>query len=209
MNKELWLKLLKFIIKILDLILDEREETGQGTREDPQQFLFPMEYLRLTADETADRHKGSLAYDFAGKDTGCDELYAPCDMTVCRIRENRNGEVYFQSTEPVKFRDGSIDYARMLLMHDESAHELYEVGETVRQGDFIYSEGGMGDGNPNKFPNHVHVEVGKGKWKDCKHYQTEYGTYSIENPNNPESLFILPRDCIVLEDGGKNWKYTK
>lgn len=208
-DKTLALKVLELIIKILTWILDEADETGAATGDEIEHFLFPMEYLRVTADEKAKDHKGGYAYDFAGKDTGSDELYAPCEMVVKRIRENRNGEVYFESTQPVLFADGTQDYARMLLMHDPDAAELYSVGDIVQQGDYIYSEGGMGAGDRQMFANHVHIEVGKGKWKSLKHLQLSNGNFSIENPEPPEKMFWVPIDCIIYDSYGKDWKVLK
>lgn len=217
MTKELWIKVLKMILKILDYIFEEVIEIGGPETSDDEYFYFPMENLRVTQEENKGTHKGSLAIDFGGKDTGKDCLYAPCTMIVKRIRENANGEVYLESVKPVIFADGTRDYARLLVLHDSEAQNLLEVGEMINQGEYFYSEGGMGGGVPNKFANHVHIEAGKGRWKENgaeKHYRTGYkdedgnNTYSITNPTSLYNLFVLKRDTIILEDGGYNWKYV-
>lgn len=215
LDKELMKKILKIIIKILDYLFEEIIETGapvepeQMQQSDYENFLFPMEYLRVTQGENTGTHLGSKAMDFGGKDTGRDELYAPCTMRVVRIRENRNGEIYFESTRPVRFADGSLDYARLLCLHDDST--TFEVGDIIQQGDYFYSEGGMGGGDPHKFNNHVHIEAGKGKWENAKHFLVP-GTrdkYTIENPSSLYDLFFLPRDTIEYDGGGYSWKYEK
>ncbi len=221
MTKEFWIKILKAIIKILDYIFEEIVEIGGVTEietSDDEYFLFPMENLRVTQGENTGTHLASLAIDFGGKDTGKDCLYAPCTLIVKRIRENRNGEVYFESEKPVIFADGTKDYARLLMLHDETTQEMLEVGQVINQGEYFYMEGGMGQGKPGYFANHVHIEAGKGKWSENgaeKHYRTGYKdhegntTFSIKNPCSLYNLFLLKRDTIILEDGGYNWKYVK
>lgn len=222
LNKELWVKLLKYMLKILDFIFEEIIETG-GAEETPttgkteiEKFLFPMEYLRVTQGENQGTHMGGYAMDFGGKDTGCDELFAPCTMKIVRIRNNANGEVYCESIKPVKFADGAIDIARLLLLHDSEAEKTLHVGDIIPQGDYFYSEGGMGGGNPKKFANHVHVEAGKGTWEEnggAIHYRTGYkddkgeNTFAIKNPVKLDKMFILPRDTIILDGGGYDWIY--
>lgn len=206
MNKEMWLKLLKFIIKLLELILDETDEIGEGSGEKTQKCLFPMEYLRITADENYNTHKGGYAVDLGGKDTNKDMLFAPCDLEVIRVRPNANGEVYYQSLEPVKFADGTTDYFRMLLLHDSTAESRITKGDIFVQGDWIYTEGGMGGGDPNCFANHVHMEVGKGKWKNAKHIQMENGNFAIEDPARIEDIFYIKKDTVVLDSKDKIFK---
>ena len=169
-----------------------------------QKFKFPMEYLKVTQGEnSAYSHAGSLAMDFGGKDTGADRLYCPCDMVVKRTRKNANGELYLESVEKVQFADGTVDYARLLCMHD-SVFNVSE-GQIVKQGQYFYDEGGMGSGIPYKFSNHVHIEAGKGKWKSTTQSKNSKGTYVIENQAHLHHLFILGSDVVILGDGGYNW----
>lgn len=205
MNKEMWLKLLKFIIKLLELILDESDEAGEGTGETVQKCLFPMEYLRITADENYKTHQGGCAIDLGGKDHNKDMLFAPCDLEVIRVRPSANGEVYYQSIEPVRFADGTTDYFRMLLLHDSTAETRIEEGDIFVQGDWIYTEGGMGGGDPECFANHVHMEVGKGKWNQAKHLQMVNGNFAIENPSKIENIFYITDKTVVLNDAGKKF----
>lgn len=209
MNKDLAMKILKFILKLLDYIFEELVEIGapeEPKKEEPENFLFPMEYLRVTQGENTGSHVGGKAMDFGGRDQGKDALYCPCEMKVIRIRPNRNGEVYLESTKPVKFADGTVNYARLLLIHDDTLQN-YKEGDILKQGDYFYLEGGMSGGVRGKLANHVHIEGGKGKWVKAIHYLVP-GTqdkYSIENPESLNKLFIVPKDTIILEDGGYKW----
>ncbi len=169
-----------------------------------QKFKFPMEYLRVTQGEYGTySHQGSLAMDFGGKDTGSDKLYAPCDMVVKRARANANGELYLESIEQVQFADGTVDYARLLCIHD-SVFNVAE-GDTIAQGQYFYDEGGMGSGNANAYSTHVHIEGGKGKWVSTTQSANSYGKYIIENQSSLHDLFVLGQDVIVLDNGGYNW----
>lgn len=171
-----------------------------------QNFKFPMEFLRVSQGEkNTYSHSGSLAMDFGGKDSGIDKLYCPCDMKVMRCRHNANGELYLESTLPVKFADGTEDYARLLCMHDGSFNVT--EGQILTQGQYFYDEGGMGAGNPNKFASHVHIEAGKGKWKSTTQAPNSYGTYVIEDQTSLYDLFILGDDVQIIGDGGYSWIY--
>ncbi len=173
---------------------------------------FPMEYLRVTQGEYGSySHKGSLAMDFGGKDTGSDKLYAPFDFKVVRARSGANGELYIESTAPVKFSDGTEDYCHLLFIHDGSFN--VQQGKTYPQGYYFYDEGGMGSGNPNRFATHVHIEGGKGRWKSASQFQNSYGVWISENQNHLYDLFILGDDVIEILNVDNpsynyNWKRT-
>lgn len=173
-----------------------------------QKFKFPMEYLRVTQGEnSAYSHAGSLAMDFGGKDTGADRLFCPCDMVVKRTRKNANGELYLESVDKVQFADGSVDYARLLCMHDGTFN--VKEGQVLKQGEYFYDEGGMGAGNKNKFATHVHIEAGKGKWKSATQSKNSKGTYVIENQAHLYDLFVVGDDVVILNDGGYSWVREK
>lgn len=153
-----------------------------------QKLKFPMEYLRVTQgygfktdgsiDTGSYSHAGTYAMDFGGKDTGSDKLYCPCDMIVKRCRQNANGELYLESTEPVLFADGTTDYAHLLFIHDN----VFNVseGQIIPQGHHFYDEGGMGSGKANAFGTHVHIEGGKGKWKSTTQAKNAYGVFASQ-----------------------------
>lgn len=208
-------QLIKLILELLNNVVDfllrylYGEQGGAVEPEEPQQpqkCLFPMDYLRITQKENTGSHKGSLAMDFGGKDTGKDTLYAPFDCKVVRQRPKANGELYIESLKPVKLADGSIDYVHLLFMHDNNTYNLKD-GDILLQGDAFYKEGGMGGGNPNKFANHVHIEGGKGRWNNPKQFLNSQGTYICENQCELDKLFMLPHSTINLNDTEHRFKY--
>ena len=163
-----------------------------------------MEYLRVTQGEKGTySHKGSLAMDFGGRDGGSDKLFAPCDMVVKRCRADATGEMYLESTQKVLFADGTVDFARLLCIHDAVFNK--KVGDVVKQGEHFYDEGGMGSGKPNKFATHVHIEAGKGRWKSTTQSKNSSGTYVCERQESLYNLFILGEDVQVLDGGGYKW----
>ncbi|AXB22561.1 hypothetical protein [Alces alces faeces associated microvirus MP10 5560] len=181
------------------------EETETDTQNKIEKFIFPMEYLRITQDEnSAPSHIDSYAIDFGGKDGEQDILYAPCEMICKRIRENANGEQYWESTKPVLFADGTTDYAHMLFIHDNNTFNN-EVGDIIQQGNAFYKEGGMYQGNPTHYANHVHIEAGKGKWNNCMQFQNDKGTWVSENIYTLSSLFWLHKNTKILD--AKNHKF--
>lgn len=169
-----------------------------------QKPIFPMKCLRVTQGELSTySHAGSLAMDFGGVDSGVDKLYCPCDMVVKRVRNNANGELYLQSTEPVLFADGTIDYLVMLCMHDNVFN--VKQGDIIKQGTYFYDEGGMGSGKAGTFANHVHVECSKGKRTLFNQIKNKQGTWVMSNQCSLYNVFWL-NNTTVLNDGGYTWK---
>lgn len=151
---------------------------------------------------------GSKAIDYGGKDTGRDKLFCPCTCKVIRVRPFANGELYLESTEPVLWADGTIDYRRMLFMHDETNTD-WSTGKIIKQGQYFYREGGMGNGKPNKFANHVHIEIGKGRFslkQPARQSKNQWGTWVMKNQESHYNGFWIPKTTKILNGGGYNWK---
>lgn len=216
MNNKTFMKivikaLLAFIETLIDFFQDEigagsEEEKAEEETDTHQKCYFPMKYLRITQSENVGSHRNSLAMDFGGKDVFKDDLYAPCDLKIIRVREKANGEVYAESLFPVSFADGTTDYLHILLLHDNNTYKLKE-GDVIKQNTPFYREGGMGNGDPCHFANHVHIEAGKGKWKEPIQFKNNVGTYVCENQEHLYNLFWLKHDTINLNDTEHKFKY--
>lgn len=203
--------LLAFIEMLVNMFQDEigngeEPEKTDVEKSETQKCYFPMEYLRITQDEKIGSHLNSLAMDFGGKDVFQDVCYAPCDLIVKRVRDNANGEIYFESLSPVLFADGTTDYLHLLMLHDNNTYN-HKVGDIIKQNQPFYKEGGMGKGNPTYFANHVHIEAGKGKWTNLKQYPNDNGVYVSENQENLYNLFWLKHGTINLNDINHKFKY--
>lgn len=176
-----------------------------------QKALFPMTTLRITQDENgATSHKGSLAMDLGGKDTGSDKIYAPCDLSVVRIRTNSSHETYLESAEPVLWADGTVDYMSFTMMHDNYINSNCKVGSIIPQGAYFMDEGGFGGGKVNKFGTHCHLEVSKGKSTKSQ-FKNSYGTWQTANQVHIYNALFVSADCTISNKGYEtrhNWKST-
>lgn len=181
-----------------------------------QKARFFMENLRVTQGygfyldgmvKKEYSHTGSWSIDLAGKDTGRDKCYCPFDAKVIRTRKNANGEMYIESTNPVLWADGTQEYAKILLMHTNTFR--FAEGAVIPQGTYFYDEGGMGGGVPNKFAAHVHLECGRGRWKNAIQFQNSYGVWIIEDQVAAHRMLWLGPDVTILNSGGYSWVYDK
>ncbi len=173
---------------------------------------FLMEYLRVTqgygfyTDGTVKKtysHTGSWALDLGGIDGGRDKCYCPFEAKVVRTRQNANGEMYIESTEPVLWADGTQDYAKILLIHGEEFR--YREGDIIPFGAYFYDEGGMSGGVPGAYANHLHIECGKGRWRNAIQFQNSYGVYIIEDQVPVNNMLWLGPDVTILDDGDLAW----
>lgn len=164
-----------------------------------QGILFPMKYLNITRGVGEATHKGTYAIDNAGEDSGIDNAYAPFDGVVMKKWANGN-TVWLQSSGKVRFADGAEDYAVVMLTHDNNISDL-SVGQKVRQGQAFYQEGTAGQVTGN----HIHMEVGKGVYRNDGWYKNSYGVWTINDKYLPYEAFFL-HDTIVINGYGYPWK---
>lgn len=172
-----------------------------------QKAYFPMQVLRVTQGRGTGSHRGTLAMDFGGRDGGCDPVFAPCDMTIVRVRTDAasNGEVYAQSTAPVLLPDGSASVLHFTFIHDDAFNPNVRVGTQLRQGEYFYDEGGRKGGRAGVYGAHLHLEVGRGV-SPARQVQNAYGCWGTPKTGNVEDLLWLRADTVVSGDGGYHWK---
>ena len=83
-------------------------------------------------------------------------------------------EVWLESSEPVIYPDGTVDYMTMMFAHDNDVSNLF-VGKTINRGERFYEEGRKG----NASGNHVHMECGRGKFTGSGWHLNSAGYWSI------------------------------
>ena len=168
-----------------------------------QKAVLLMDYLNVTQSGNGSfSHKGDLAIDIAGKDTGIESLKAPFTGIIKKIYTGDNA-VWLESVDKVLYADGTIDYMTVLTIHDNDISNL-KVGDKITQGEIYYDEGSFG----NATGNHIHLAVGKGKFTGSGWYKNEYGYWCINNQIEvPKGLFILDSTKII-NNGGYNWTRT-
>ena len=158
-----------------------------------------MQYMNITQGVNGEySHQGTLAIDCAGKDRNIDNAYAPFDGVVKKIYTIGN-TVWLESLEPVQYADGTVDYATVNLTHDNAVLDL-KVGQVIKQGQVFYQEGTAG----NATGNHIHLEIGRGKFRAPGWYQNAQGVWMINNAYLPYNAFFLG-DTIIINSGGYNW----
>lgn len=166
-----------------------------------EDILFPMEICNITQGDNTGTHKGTYATDLAGKDTGRDLFYAPFSV-VCKAVDAANGNaVWWESQNKVRFADGTIDYATIMIVHDNSLGGIY-VGAKYKQGIQIAQEGTAGKATGN----HLHFEIAKGKY-DHMYDLNKYGVYHLPNNMPIENACFM--DNTTIKQGIAKWKYLK
>lgn len=167
-----------------------------------QDILFPMQYMNITQGNNGQfSHQGVNALDLAGKDTGRDLFYAPFDVK-CVATGDRNTEgnaAFWESTNKVRFADGTIDYATIMVLHDNSLAGIYP-GVRYTQGTQIGQEGTAGYATGN----HNHFEIAKGKFTH-KYDQNNYGVYHLPRSISADKCCFVD-NTTILNGNGMKWK---
>lgn len=174
-----------------------------------QKALFFMDSMRLTQKANVGSHVGSLATDWGGASPAVDPTRAPFDGTVIRVRTGAGShETYFQSSAPVQYADGTVDYLMMTIMHDDIL-DVYE-GQHLLRGEKLGDEGGYYCGKPYSLASHAHVELSRGRYTKSTARQTAnaQGVYCSPHQVAIEDALYIPADCTVLYNGGLAWRKT-
>ena len=196
-----FLLMLAIILTISLLFIPQVESYAAGGYEIA---YFPMQYLNITQGVNGSfSHQGTLAIDLAGKDSGKDAVYAPFTGVIKKIYTNSGNFVWLESSNPVLFADGTIDYMTIMIGHDNDVSDLY-VGKVIKQGEHFYSEGDAGYATGN----HIHLECAKGKFKSNGWYENSNGNWMIYNTVNPFDALVLKSDVIIKSSYGYNWRYS-
>ncbi len=162
--------------------------------------MFPMTYLNISQGVNGSySHLGTKAIDITGKDTGIDAAYAPFTGVVKRIYKKY--VVWLESSSPVIYADGTVDYMTIMVMHDNDTSDLY-VGKTIKQGAHFFDEGTTG----NATGNHIHMECGKGRFQGNGWYQNTAGNWVIYNSIEPYKALHISSSTVVKNGYGYSWK---
>ena len=167
-----------------------------------EKILYPSPYMRITQGFKEGTHAGCYALDDAGSDGGIDFLIAPFTGTIKKVYPADANEVWLESNEPVLFADGTVDYATIMLCHDNDISNIY-VGKVINQGERFYEEGTKGYATGN----HVHFEIAKGKFTGTGWHQDEAGYWSLNNGTNPVDCFMIDDSYTIINNYGYNFKH--
>lgn len=168
-----------------------------------QDVLFPHAVMNITQGNNGQfTHQGVNALDLAERDAGRSPMYAPFDVRCVAIDTPTNGNaVFWESTNPVRFADGSIDYATIMIIHDNDLTGIH-VGVNYSQGVQIANEGTAGYATGN----HNHFEIAKGKFNHM-YDRNAQGTYHLPNSISADQACFIDGTDIINGDG-MAWKIT-
>ena len=165
-----------------------------------QVALFPLDYMYITQGEFGEfSHQGSRAIDFVGRPPNRERYpyYAPVDLKM--VYHGGLGSYYYESLEPVRWVNGTLDYITVWVVHDDTD---YPLGRIVQQGGLLGRTGTTGYVTGD----HAHIEVAQGKFAGG--YHNEFDVFMLHNQVSMINVFAI-NDTDIDEDYGYNWKsYT-
>ena len=172
----------------------------KSVRNGVQDFLCPFNDMFITqGSNSAYSHKGIMANDVRGLEGGVRYLiYAPCDMKCIRLYPE-TGQAMFQSLNKVRFKNGRIDFATLMVAHDNTM-DCY-VGQIFEQGQSFFQMGDKG------FATGIHTHIQISQSADTSWYKNQYGVYQFNNEYDLDDCYFTDNTNIIEGMGG-NWKTT-
>ena len=138
-------------------------------------------------------HKGVLAIDIAGHNG----FRAPFTGIIKKIYTKDANQVWLESTDKVKYADGTEDYMTLSIWHDNDVSNL-KVGQVIKQGEVFYQQGTKGYVTGA----HNHLTVGKGKFTGTGWYKNSVGNWCINNQYDiTKALFVYDKTEIKKSGG--------
>lgn len=172
----------------------------KSVRKGIEDFLCPFTDMYITQGSNGARsHRGTMANDVRGAVSGTRyPYYAPCKLRCVKIYPD-SGQSMWQSVNKVRFANGRIDYATIMIAHDNTQN--CKVGQIVEQGSQL---GNMGD-KGNVTGVHCHIEISQSN--DTSWKKNSYGVYCFNNEYDTDSCYFVDNTNILNGMGG-SWKKT-
>lgn len=169
--------------------------------------IFPMATMNLSqlAYESA-THGSRNAIDCVGSTYA----FAPFTGKIVAIDRDYNyNTIWFQSTNKVKYPDGTLDYMTVLFMHGSNFSDLkakYNAGTVISQGTNFYKLGGRGPNGDYEYQTHLHMEIIKGKVAGGWSYRGNVYAYNGLYINRAKTTSIIDKGTMesgnYMTDGG-------
>lgn len=169
-------------------------------RDNIEDFLCPFTDMYITQGSNSNfSHKGIMANDVRGKTQGIRyPYYAPCKLKCLKIYKE-SGQSMWQSLNKVRFANGRIDYATLMVAHDDTLN-CY-VGQIINQGDQLGNMGTKG----NSTGVHCHIEISQSA--DTTWTKNSFGNWHFNNEYDLDDCYFIDQTNILNGHGG-NWKKT-
>lgn len=165
-----------------------------------EDFLCPFTDMYISQGSNgAYSHKGIMANDVRGLQAGVRyAYYAPCTCKCIKIYPE-SGQSMWQSVNKVRFANGRVDYATIMIAHDDT--QDCKVGQIVEQGEQLGNMGTKG----NATGVHCHIQISQSE--DTKWFKNEYGIYKFNNEYDTDDCYFVDNTNIIKGNGG-NWRTT-
>ena len=167
-----------------------------------EDFLCPFTDMYITQGSNSNySHKGIMANDVRGVEKGVRyPYYAPCTMKCLKVYSDY-GQSMWQSIKPVRFANGRIDIATIMIAHSNS-QDCY-VGQVIEQGSQWENMGNK----PESVCTGVHCHIQISQSNDTSWYPNEYGIYKFNNEYDLDDCYFVD-DTNIIEGMGGSWKHT-
>lgn len=184
-------------------------------------LIYPTKYMNITQNYSDSySHRGystgnpkSYPIDDAGKDSGKDYFFIPCNkMVVKRVYGVGNSginTIWLESTDKVYFANGTYDYVTILVSHPEDSDlKNIKVGKVYTKGEAIFKEGKDGYDRGMATGNHFHIDVSKGKFTGNGWVKNSKGSWTITgNSIKPEDAFYIDKSFTkIINNRGLKFK---
>lgn len=165
-----------------------------------EKAMYPSKVMRITQKHGIGTHKNNYAVDEAGIDGGISGVAAPFTGVIKKIYTQDANEVWLESTNPVEYPDGTIDYMTIMFAHCNDVSNL-KVGQIIKQGQIFYSEGTKGQATGN----HVHFECGKGKFTGTG-WHNDGVAWDINNGKQVDKCLWIDETYDIKNNGGYSFR---
>lgn len=156
--------------------------------------LFPLRYLHMSQGEHQLYALDFLGWNANGRVYNC-PCYAPF---TCRVTFTGNDHnMICQSLNKVRFVDGTLDYATVLVAHSMTAPP--RLGTIFTQGQLWYHTGNYGRFTTG---DHLHMEVAKGR------VSWAVGGLHLKNPYHMWNMLAV-NDTVISAGMSLNWREYK
>lgn len=180
----------------------------KSTRGGIQDFLCPFTDMYITQGSNMGTHRGTMANDVRGAEVGVKyPYYAPCD---CRLIwfDKSNGQGMWQSTQPVRFANGEINFATFVTAHDNTFDADETMGKTIYQGEQLGNMGNKAGNGGYTTGVHCHIEIAQRKYNIENWRKNAFGIWCFPNETDTDDCYFMDNTNIIYGMGG-NWKYLK
>ena len=172
----------------------------KSVRNGIEDFLCPFTDMYITQGSNGRfSHRGIMANDVRGQAPGVRyPYYAPCKLKCLKIYPE-SGQSMWQSVNKVRFANGRVDYATIMIAHDDT--QDCKIGQIIEQGSQLGNMGNAG----NVTGVHCHIVISQSN--DTRWFKNKFGIYQFNNEYDTDSCYFVDNTNILNGMGG-SWKKT-